>query len=209
MTNPDLGYFGGSSCFMVHANQKGFSKGTLYNKAGLHGCSLGEFRLEDVTVPTENRIGDEGIGSSIFATSMLWERLGLTALHLGWCVQLQETLIEHFRIERKEHPKQDHQVLKHQFVRYSGLNEAFFSQLMQLSLELDAPNKSTNGKVGRFKVLVSEHLQNFAQLGCEIIATFNHENYWIEQLFLDAAATKIYSGSSEIQLNLGAGDFRI
>ena len=209
MTQPELGYFGGSSCFFVPCDQLGFNKGVVYSKAGLHGCSLGEFHLENVTVPTENRIGDAGLGSSIFATSMLWERLGLTALHLGWCAQLHEALIGHFKQERRNFPKKDHQNFKHQFVRLSGLNEAFLSQLLHLAHQLDEPKKDTTVQVSRLKVLVSEHLQQFACLGIEIISTFNHTNHWIEQLFLDAAATKIYSGSTEVQLNLSAGNYRI
>lgn len=209
MTNPDLGYFGGSSCFFVECDRAGFTKGSVYSKAGLHGCSLGEFHLENVSVPAENRIGETGLGSSIFATSMLWERLGLTALHLGWCAQLHEELIGHFKQERRNFPKIDHQNFKHQFVRLSGLNEAFLSQLLHLAYQLDEPKKDTTVQVSRLKVLVSEHLQQFASLGIEIISTFNQQNHWIEQLFLDAAATKIYSGSTEVQLNLSAGNYRI
>lgn len=209
MTNSKLGYFGGCSGFLIPADFEGVTKENPYRKMGLHGCSLGGFHLNQVRVPTDNLLGNEGIGSTIFNTSMMWERLGLTALHLGWCAQLSQVLINYFQQERKLNSYREHQAQKHQFLRLVALSEALESQLFALAPEVDQPKKNTLFKICRLKAVASEHLQDFSKFGCEIITTFNRTDNWIHQLFLDAAATKIYSGSSEIQLNLSGSEFRL
>ncbi len=209
MTNPKIGYFGGCSGFLLPAQTQGLVKENPYRKMGLHGCSLGGFHLNNVRVPTDNLLGNEGIGSTIFNTSMLWERLGLTALHLGWCAQLSAVLIDYFQQERKLYSYREHQAQKHQFLRMVAITEALESQLFSLSPELDHPKKNSLFKICRLKAVASEHLQDFSKIANEIITTFNRTDRWVHQLFLDAAATKIYSGSSEIQLNLSGSEFRI
>src|SRR3989449_7130567 len=55
----------GMSCFIVERSMKGFSSGTIHGKLGIRAGNTGYFSLQDVRVPKENLIGEEGEGFKI------------------------------------------------------------------------------------------------------------------------------------------------
>jgi len=55
----------GMSCFIVERSMKGFSSGTIHGKLGIRAGNTGYFSLQDVRVPQENMIGEEGEGFKI------------------------------------------------------------------------------------------------------------------------------------------------
>ena len=63
-TDPDKGYAGGTTAFIVESDTPGFSRGQRFEKMGLRSCPIGELVLEDVVVPRENVLGEVGGRSS-------------------------------------------------------------------------------------------------------------------------------------------------
>jgi glutaryl-CoA dehydrogenase (non-decarboxylating) len=55
----------GLSCFIVERSFAGFSSGTLHGKLGIRAGNTGYFTLQDVRVPKENMLGNEGEGFKI------------------------------------------------------------------------------------------------------------------------------------------------
>jgi glutaryl-CoA dehydrogenase (non-decarboxylating) len=55
----------GMSCFIVERSMKGFSSGTIHGKLGIRAGNTGYFSLQDVRVPQENMVGQEGEGFKI------------------------------------------------------------------------------------------------------------------------------------------------
>jgi glutaryl-CoA dehydrogenase (non-decarboxylating) len=55
----------GMSCFIVERTMKGFSSGTIHGKLGIRAGNTGYFSLQDVRVPAENMLGEEGEGFKI------------------------------------------------------------------------------------------------------------------------------------------------
>jgi len=55
----------GMSCFIVERGMKGFSSGTIHGKMGIRAGNTGYFSLQDVRVPKENLVGEEGEGFKI------------------------------------------------------------------------------------------------------------------------------------------------
>jgi glutaryl-CoA dehydrogenase (non-decarboxylating) len=55
----------GMSCFIVERSMKGFSSGTIHGKMGIRAGNTGYFNLNDVRVPAENLVGEEGEGFKI------------------------------------------------------------------------------------------------------------------------------------------------
>ena len=53
------------SCFIVERSMKGFTSGTIHGKLGIRAGNTGYFSLQDVRVPKENRVGEEGEGFKI------------------------------------------------------------------------------------------------------------------------------------------------
>jgi glutaryl-CoA dehydrogenase (non-decarboxylating) len=55
----------GMSCFIIERTMQGFSSGTLHGKLGIKAGNTGYFSLQDVRVPAENMLGNEGEGFKI------------------------------------------------------------------------------------------------------------------------------------------------
>ena len=60
----------GMSCFIVERSMEGFSSGTLHGKMGIRAGDTGYFTLQDVRVPQENMLGNEGEGFKIAMFSL-------------------------------------------------------------------------------------------------------------------------------------------
>ncbi len=60
----------GISCFIVERSMAGFSSGTLHGKLGIKAGNTGYFSLQDVRVPEENMLGNEGEGFKIAMFSL-------------------------------------------------------------------------------------------------------------------------------------------
>jgi glutaryl-CoA dehydrogenase (non-decarboxylating) len=55
----------GMSCFIVERTMKGFTSGTIHGKMGIRAGNTGYFSLQDVRVPKESLVGEEGEGFKI------------------------------------------------------------------------------------------------------------------------------------------------
>jgi len=62
----------GMSCFIVERSMKGFTSGTIHGKMGIRAGNTGYFSLQDVRVPKENLVGEEGEGFKIACSH--WNR---------------------------------------------------------------------------------------------------------------------------------------
>lgn len=60
----------GMSCFIVERTMQGFSSGTLHGKLGIRAGNTGYFSLQDVCLPQENMLGQEGEGFKIAMFSL-------------------------------------------------------------------------------------------------------------------------------------------
>ena len=60
----------GISCFIVERSMPGFSSGTIHGKLGIRAGNTGYFALQDVRVPKENMLGNEGEGFKIAMFSL-------------------------------------------------------------------------------------------------------------------------------------------
>ena len=58
------------SCFIVERTMAGFSSGTIHGKLGIKAGNTGYFSLQDVRVPQENMLGEEGEGFKIAMFSL-------------------------------------------------------------------------------------------------------------------------------------------
>jgi acyl-CoA dehydrogenase len=74
---------GGISAFLVPADAPGLRVGQLFKKMGLHGSPTGELVLEDVEVPSENRLGTEGQGFTVAMRALDSGRIGISGQALG------------------------------------------------------------------------------------------------------------------------------
>ena len=83
VTEKDAGHAHGISAFVVEADRPGFSVGKLEHKLGIRGSPTGQPIFEDVRVPADNLLGNEGEGFKIAMGTLDHSRLGVAAQGLG------------------------------------------------------------------------------------------------------------------------------
>jgi alkylation response protein AidB-like acyl-CoA dehydrogenase len=73
----------GVTAFLVPADAPGVRVGQIFKKMGLHGSPTGELVLEEVEVPADYRLGDEGQGFTVAMRALDSGRIGISGQALG------------------------------------------------------------------------------------------------------------------------------
>src|SRR3954466_13982511 len=82
-TDPGAGHSRGISAFVVEEHRPGFSVGKLEHKLGIKGSPTGQPIFDDVRVPLDHLIGEEGKGMRVALGTLDHSRLGVAAQAVG------------------------------------------------------------------------------------------------------------------------------
>jgi alkylation response protein AidB-like acyl-CoA dehydrogenase len=190
----------GITAFLVEKGLSGFSVGRPIEKMGLRTSPLGEVSFADCEVPLENRLGKEGAGVAIFTHSMEWERSCILASAVGSMQRQLETCI-HYARQRK------------QFGQSIGKFELVASKIVDMKVRLETA-RSLLYKVGWLKqqgrlalmeaalakLYISECWVQSCQDAIQVHGGYGYmTEVGVERDLRDALASKLYSGTSEIQ----------
>jgi alkylation response protein AidB-like acyl-CoA dehydrogenase len=203
LTDPDKGYYGGVTCFLVEAGIPGFRVGQQFDKMGLRTSPMGELVFEDVYVPAEAVLGGVGAGASIFLHSMDWERICLFASHIGVMERLLEKSVAYART-RTQFGQQigKFQAISHRIADMKVQLEAARLLTYKAAWQLDrVRNVSLDASIA--KLFVSESLVKVALDTVQIFGGYGYmTEYEVERALRDAIGSTIYSGTSEVQRNI-------
>jgi len=81
-TDPEAGSKG-ITAFIVEKTMTGFSTGPHFDKLGMRGSNTAELIFEDVEVPFENILGEEGKGVRVLMSGLDYERVVLSGIGTG------------------------------------------------------------------------------------------------------------------------------
>ncbi|WP_299768642.1 isovaleryl-CoA dehydrogenase [uncultured Tateyamaria sp.] len=81
-TDPNAGARG-MTAFLIERSMVGFSTSPHFDKLGMRGSNTGELIFEDVEVPFENILGQEGHGVAVLMSGLDYERVVLSGIGLG------------------------------------------------------------------------------------------------------------------------------
>ncbi|XDA96804.1 isovaleryl-CoA dehydrogenase [Sulfitobacter sp. LCG007] len=81
-TDPEAGSKG-ITAFLIEKSMKGFSTSRHFDKLGMRGSNTAELIFEDVEVPFENVLGEEGKGVRVLMSGLDYERVVLAGIGLG------------------------------------------------------------------------------------------------------------------------------
>jgi alkylation response protein AidB-like acyl-CoA dehydrogenase len=191
---------GGLTAFLVEKGASGLEVTQPDEKMGLRTCALGDVFLDGCHVSEEQMLGGPGAGSAVFATAMEWERTFILAPALGAMRRLLERCIEYARERR-------------QFARPIGKNQAIGDMIVDMQLRLDTSRllvyrtaslkqagKRLTVEPSQVKLHVSESWVQSALAAVQIHGGSGYmRSLGFERELRDAIASRIYSGTSEIQ----------
>ena len=209
-TDPDKGYHGGVTAFLIDKDTQGFSVGQTFRKMGLHSCPIGELVMQDVYVPAEAVIGQVGDGAAIFSESMDWERACLVASHVGTTEWLLEQAIEYARTRKQGGQAiSKFQAVSHRIVDIKVKLEAGRYLTYKAAEGLARP-RTASMDASIAKLFVSESLLSSAIDTLRVFGGYGlMAEYGIESVVRDSAAGVIYSGTSDVQRNMIARWLRL
>jgi alkylation response protein AidB-like acyl-CoA dehydrogenase len=190
----------GITAFLVEKEFPGVTIGKKLDKMGLRTSPMSEMFFGDCEVPEENRLGKEGAGTALFTHSMSWERACILASAVGSMQRLLEVCVR-FAKERK------------QFGQPIGKFQLVSSRIVDMKLRLESARhmlyhgawlrgqgKSAIMEASMTKLHISE---SWVQSCLDAIQLHGAAGYMveteIERELRDATASRIYSGSNEIQ----------
>ncbi|MEM9700087.1 MAG: isovaleryl-CoA dehydrogenase [Pseudomonadota bacterium] len=99
-TDPDAGSRG-ITAFLIDRDMKGFSTSPHFDKLGMRGSNTAELIFEDVEVPFENVLGEEGRGVSVLMSGLDYERVVLAGIGLGIMAACLDEIMP-YMAERKQ-----------------------------------------------------------------------------------------------------------
>lgn len=204
-TDPDRGYLGGVTAFLVDRDIPGFRAGQKFEKIGLRSCPIGELVLEDTYVPETAVLGSVGAGGTIFTQSMEWERICLVASHVGTMERLLDQAVEYARTRTA-------------FGQKIGKFQAVAHRIVDMKVRLEAARLLTYKAASRLekardvavdasvtKLFVSEALVTSALDTVRVFGGYGlMAEYEVERALRDSIASTIYSGTNDMQRNIVA-----
>lgn len=201
-SQPELGYLG-VDAFVVERGTPGLTIGEPFGKLGLDRCPGGALRFDRCAVPASQRLGGEGQGAAIFQAAMRWERTCLFAAYVGRIERLAQLCADHARTRRQfGRPIGSNQAVSHRLARMRTRLEAARLLLWRACWLLDQ-GESASDAVAMAKFAVSEAATESAMDAVRIFGGDGiRSDRGIERELRDAVPSLIFSGTSEMQLEL-------
>jgi alkylation response protein AidB-like acyl-CoA dehydrogenase len=201
-SQPGLGYLG-LSAFAVDRGTSGLVVGEPFGKLGLRRCPASTLRLDRCVVPESRRLGRDGEGAAIFQAAMRWERTCLFAAYAGRTERLLDRCVDHAR-HRKQfgRPIGANQAVSHRVARMRMRLDAARLLLWQACWRLDQAEPAA-AEVAMAKLAISEGAVEAALEAVRIFGADGiRDDGGLEKELRDAVPSTIFSGTSEIQLEL-------
>jgi alkylation response protein AidB-like acyl-CoA dehydrogenase len=198
-TDRDKGHKG-INVLIVEKDMPGFVINPKENKMGIRSSDTHSLQFNDVIVPKENRIGEDGFGFKFAMKTLAGGRIGIASQALGIASGAYELAKEYSKI-RKAFGKE---IMHHQAIAFKIANmatEIEAARMLCLKAAWDKDNHldyDTSGAMAKYyasKVamkVTSEAIQVHGGNGYV-------REYHVERMMRDAKITEIYEGTSEIQ----------
>ncbi len=208
VTDPRKGAKGITS-FIVEKDFPGFIVGNVEKKMGLRGSHSAELFFEDLEVPVENVLGEEGQGYINALKILANGRAGLAARNLGSCEKLLELSMD-YAMQRVQFEKTifEQQAVQHMLADMATEIELLRSMTHRVAWMTDQGMRVVK-EAAIAKLYGSEVYNRVADLAVQIHGGIGYmRDYPIERFYRDARITKIYEGTSQIQKNIIANELK-
>jgi alkylation response protein AidB-like acyl-CoA dehydrogenase len=198
-THPEKGHRG-INALIVERGMEGFIVGEKEDKMGIRGSDTHTLLFNDVKVPKENRIGEDGFGFKFAMKTLAGGRIGIAAQALGIAAGAYE-LSKAYSKERKAFGKEimNHQAIAFKIAEMATDIEAARLLVYRAAADKDAGrNYDTSGAMA--KLFASEVAMRHTIEAVQIHGGYGYvKEYHVERLMRDAKITQIYEGTSEVQ----------
>ncbi|AKA34500.1 acyl-CoA dehydrogenase [Flagellimonas lutaonensis] len=198
-TDVDKGHKG-INALIVEKGMEGFEIGPKENKLGIRGSDTHSLIFNDVKVPKENRIGEDGFGFKFAMKTLEGGRIGIAAQALGIAAGAYELSLKYSK-ERKAFGTE---IANHQAIAFKLADMQTKIQAARYLVYKAACDKDNGENYGLSSAMAKLNASEVA-MHTTVEAVQIHggngyvKEYHVERLMRDAKITQIYEGTSEIQ----------
>lgn len=198
-TDPEKGHRG-INALIVERDMEGFVVGAKEDKMGIRGSDTHTLLFNDVKVPKENRIGEDGFGFKFAMKTLSGGRIGIAAQALGIASGALELAVAYSK-ERKAFGKE---IMKHQAIAFKIADMATEVETARLLVHKAAWQKDNGENYDQSGAMAKLYASKVA-MEQTVEAVQIHggygfvKEYHVERLMRDAKITQIYEGTSEVQ----------
>ncbi len=199
-TNPEAKGGAGVSAFLVPSDLPGVSVGKAEKKMGQQGAHIHDVNFDNVRVPAENRLGEEGQGFRVAMQVLDRGRLHISSV----CVGVAERLIEEsvrYAAERKQfgQPIANFQMIQAMLADCRAETNAARAMVLEAARKRDR-GEDVVMDAAAAKLFASEMVGRVADRAVQIFGGSGYvADHGIERFYRDVRIFRLYEGTSEIQ----------
>ena len=190
----------GISTFVLTPDMPGFRVGKKENKLGLRASPTVQLVFEDLRVPADHLVGEEGQGFRYAMQSLDHGRMGIAAQALG-IARAAFVAARDYADQRKQfgQPIRNFQAIQFKLADMASRIASARALLFQAAAAKDAGARITQYS-SMAKLLASETAMFVTDEAVQIFGGYGYvTDYPVEKYLRDAKVTEIYEGTSEIQ----------
>jgi alkylation response protein AidB-like acyl-CoA dehydrogenase len=198
-TNVEAGHKG-INALIIERGMDGFIVGAKEDKLGIRGSDTHTLLFNDVKVPKENRIGEDGFGFKFAMKVLSGGRIGIAAQALGIAGGAYELALDYSK-QRKAFGKE---IYKHQAIAFKLADMATEIEAAKMLVYKSAWDKDNGRNYDQSSAMAKLYASKVA-MEQTVEAVQIHggygfvKEYHVERLMRDAKITQIYEGTSEVQ----------
>lgn len=198
-TDPEAGSKG-ITAFIIEKSMTGFSTSPHFDKLGMRGSNTAELIFEDVEVPFENVLGEEGKGVQVLMSGLDYERVVLSGLGTGIMAACMDEVMP-YMVERKQFGKSigDFQLMQGKIAdMYTAMNSAR-AYVYEVAKACDR-NEVTRQDAAACVLYASEQAMSVAHQAVQAMGGAGFlADAPVARIFRDAKLMEIGAGTSEIR----------
>jgi alkylation response protein AidB-like acyl-CoA dehydrogenase len=201
-TDPTLGH-DGISAFIVEKGFPGFEVGRIEPKMGIKGSTTGELFFNDMRVPAENLLGEEGEGFKIAMRILDRSRPGIGAQGLGLAQGATDYALEYAKDrETMGKPIAQHQMISAMLADMETKCEAARLLLYKCGqlIDEDADGSELTKISAMAKLYCTDVAMEVTTDAVQVLGGYGYmQEYPVERMMRDAKITQLYEGTNQIQ----------
>ncbi len=194
---------GGLSLFVVERGMPGFERGKQIEKLGQHASDTSELFFDDVRLPPENMLGEEGTGFLQLVSRLVPERLILAVTSIAGCEAAFAMTLDYVK-ERKAFGKPIGSFQNSRFVMAELRTKIEITRcFVDRCIERQVAGTCTVEEAAMAKWWTTDLLGHVTDAGVQLHGGYGYTTeYPIGKAWVDARISRIYAGTNEIMKEL-------
>lgn len=199
VTDPDAGAKG-ISAFIVPTDTPGYIVSSLEHKMGQKASDTAQIVFEDMRLPVENLLGEEGMGYKIALSNLESGRIGIASQCVGMARAALDAAVAYAKDrEAFGKPIAQHQAIGFKLADMATQVHAARQMVMHAAALRDAEMPCLK-EASMAKVFASEMAEKVCSDAIQIFGGYGYSSEFpVEKYYRDVRICQIYEGTSEVQ----------